>query len=538
MDQGWSRSIRAQLRKRDQEQAYPFTEIFNHYNHVQTELALSKFHNKVQSSGTKSGGAGGAGSQQNNAEIRQYISQLLTQNATLARDLALMDERNSQSEALLLSRQMKIEQLRELEGENRKLQQYLNESEKTLKNAGSKLDEQEKLIQAFQKALESLQQENQDLRTTIEEQKIDKTLVGGKPTGQGGLFFGADDVKTEAVAWNVKQPAQIPLGYKYHHRLSTDPKVTLNCVTYHGQGSAIAAGTSDGRVIFAQSRTGKIGNTVEASKSAITSIASSPDRGNIVFTDGDKHLFLFDTISRSRPTRASLPSIGIQTSYLTSNTIVVINKGRIDSVLIYDCSDKNELKLEQKISTDSTPTAMATHNTSLGIAISHFDKSLSIWTQGPSQLQKLLTLDGIHTLRVTSLAYHPSQPLLLTNSWDAKMNIIDTRTGQISQQINGHLGNYVNKLETGKAVFCSEGTYVAAGSHDGTVKIWDTRMLPNMITNQKPVDFLNANNYPGGLVATLAPTQQCSRNPVTGLEWNINGRQIVAVDQMNLVAYE
>jgi len=533
--ESWSRNIRAQLRRRDLEQSQPFTDIFNHYNQVQSELSLFKFSNKVQ---TANNNNNNNNTSHNNAEIRQYISQLLTQNQTLTRDLALMDERNGQSEALLLSRQMKIEQLRELEQENKKLQQYLAQSERTLKNAGSKLDEQEKLIIAFQSALEHLQRENADLRKSIEEQQIDKSLVGGKPTGAGGFFFGADDVKTEAIAWNVKQPSQLPIGYKYHHRLSTDPKVTVNCVTYHAQGSAIVCGTSEGKIVFAQSRTGKIGNTVEASKSAITSIASSPDRGNIIFSDADKHLFLFDTIARSKPTRVSLPAVGIQSSYLTSNTVAVINKGRIDSVLLYDCSEPGELKLEQKISTDSTPTAMATHNTTLGIAISHFDKSLSIWTQGPSSLQKLLTLDGLHTLRITSLAYHPTSPLILTNSWDAKMNVIDTRSGQIAFQINGHMNNYINKLETGKATFCSDGHYVAAGSHDGSVKIWDTRMLPNLATGDKPVDFFNANSYPGGCVSTLVPTQQCQKYPVTGLEWNPNGRQIVAVDQMNLVTYE
>lgn len=535
-EETWSRNIRAQLRQRDQLQILPYTEIFNHYNQVQNELILTKFNSKIQSSSSSSSNQ--QQQQQNTAEIRQYISQLLSQNQTLTRDLSLMDERNSQNEALLMTRQMRIDQLRELEVENSKLQQYISESEKTLKTAGTKLEEQEKMIQAFQRALEHLQRENLDLRTTLENQSVDQSLVGGKPTAAGGLFFGSDDVKTESVAWSVKQRSQVPLGYKYHHRLSTDPKVQVNCVAYHAQGSAIVCGTSEGRIIFTQARTGKIGNTIDATKHSITSLASSPDRGNIAFTDGDKHLFLFDTIARSRPVRTSLPAIGICTSYLTSNTIAVINKGRIDSVSLYNCSEPTELRLEQKISTDSTPTAMATHNTSLGVAISHFDKSVSIWTQGPSELQKLMTLDGIHKLRITSLAYHPSSPLLLTNSWDATLNVIDTRTGQTTFQINGHLANYVNKLETGKAIFCPDGNYIAAGSHDGSVKIWDTRMMPNIATGEKPVDFFNAGNYPGGLISTLVPTQQCVRCPVTALDWNVNGRQVVAVDQMNLVVYE
>eukprot|EP00461_Guttulinopsis_vulgaris_P004015 UN04016 len=112
---GWSRMIRTQLRKRDQLQAQPYTEIFNHYNQLQSELTMTRFQSRVQST---SSNTNTQQQQQNTAQIRQYISQLVAQNQTLTRDLALMDERNSQNEALLLSRQLKIEQLKEIEQQN------------------------------------------------------------------------------------------------------------------------------------------------------------------------------------------------------------------------------------------------------------------------------------------------------------------------------------------------------------------------------------------------------------------------------------
>lgn len=578
----WSRSIRTQLTQRDQQQSKPYTEIFNHYNQLQGEIAVHKFNSKVQPSTTSNKTQQ---QQSNTAEIRQYISQLLAQNVTLKRDLELMDQRNSQNEALLLSRQLKIETLKEIEQDNKKLQEYLNESEKRLKTAAGTFEEKDKLILAFQRALDGLQKENQDLRTTIEKSKIDPSLMGGQHTSGGSVFFGAEDVKTEAVAWSVKSHSQLPSGYKYHHRISTnDNKSTVTSVAYHAEGNAIVCGTSDGRLLFAQSRTGKLGNVINAAKASITTLASAPSRGNIIYADSDKHLYLYDTIARTKPLSTTLSQAPVGVAYLTSDTVIAVNKARIDSVLLYNINANGnspssaaqagntssflsnnqgqfvtsaavhtlqtntpqsaqhqyDLRLEQKISTDSTPTAIATHNTSMSVAISHFDKSLSVWTQGPSSLQKLLTLDNLHALRITSLMYHPTAPLLLTNSWDAHLNIVDTRTGQMCYKISGPLVGYVNKLENGKAVFCSDGVYVAAGCHDGSVKVWDTRMLSNSATGAKPIDFMHASQYPGGCVSTLAPLAQhnVTRAPVTGLEWNQNGKQLVAVDQLNLITYE
>ncbi|WP_433714488.1 WD40 repeat domain-containing serine/threonine protein kinase [Nocardia sp. CA-084685] len=87
----------------------------------------------------------------------------------------------------------------------------------------------------------------------------------------------------------------------------------------------------------------------------------------------------------------------------------------------------------------------------------------------PTVLTVLTVLTG-HTGPVLSVAFSPDGTLLATGSWDTTVRIWDTRTHQpVEQPLTDHDDQVYS------VAFSPDGTLLATGSWDTTVRIWDTR---------------------------------------------------------------
>ncbi|KAL4887992.1 WD40-repeat-containing domain protein [Aspergillus ambiguus] len=79
---------------------------------------------------------------------------------------------------------------------------------------------------------------------------------------------------------------------------------------------------------------------------------------------------------------------------------------------------------------------------------------------------ELQTLEG-HSGAVGAVAFSPSNQMLATGSHDRTIKLWDTTTGSLQQSLEGHLA-LVRTI-----VFSPCGRLLASGSHDNTVKLWD-----------------------------------------------------------------
>ncbi|KAM6122464.1 autophagy-related protein 16-1 isoform 4-T4 [Pterocles gutturalis] len=134
----------------------------------------------------------------------------------------------------------------------------------------------------------------------------------------------------------------------------------------------------------------------------------------------------------------------------------------------------------------------------------HFDKKIRFWDIRTESIVKELELLG----RITALDLNSERTELLTCSRDDLLKIIDLRVSAVKQTFSAQ--GFKCGSDWTRVVFSPDGNYVAAGSADGVLYIW------NVLT--------------GKLERTLAKHHSSSINAVA---WSPVGAHVVSVDKGN-----
>ncbi|MEE1202698.1 MAG: WD40 repeat domain-containing protein, partial [Bacteroidales bacterium] len=93
------------------------------------------------------------------------------------------------------------------------------------------------------------------------------------------------------------------------------------------------------------------------------------------------------------------------------------------------------------------------------------------------------TLKG-HTYYVTSVAASPDGEYLASGSWDKTVKIWDAKSGGCIRILEGHSEKVFS------ALWSPDGKYLASGSYDKTVKIWDAKSGGCMLTLEGHSDIV------------------------------------------------
>ncbi|XP_046672623.1 autophagy-related protein 16-1 isoform X4 [Homalodisca vitripennis] len=132
----------------------------------------------------------------------------------------------------------------------------------------------------------------------------------------------------------------------------------------------------------------------------------------------------------------------------------------------------------------------------------HFDKTIRFWDMRNEGSTNRIEVNG----RVTSLDLSRDAKYLLSCVRDDTLRVLDLRMNQIVGTF-GHDGFKVG-CDWSRAVFSSEGQYVAVGSVDGSIFIWE-------VATQKVQQILRDNHS----------------SPVTAVAWHPYGNLLASVDR-------
>ncbi|XP_028586540.1 autophagy-related protein 16-1 isoform X2 [Podarcis muralis] len=134
----------------------------------------------------------------------------------------------------------------------------------------------------------------------------------------------------------------------------------------------------------------------------------------------------------------------------------------------------------------------------------HFDKKIRFWDIRTECVVQEMELLG----RITSLDLNPERTELLTCSRDDLLKIIDLRVSAIKQTFSAQ--GFKCGSDWNRAVFSPDGNYVAAGSADGSLYIW------NVLTGK--VERVLSKHH---------------SNSINAVAWSPSGAHVVSVDKGN-----
>lgn len=100
------------------------------------------------------------------------------------------------------------------------------------------------------------------------------------------------------------------------------------------------------------------------------------------------------------------------------------------------------------------------------LASGSWDKEVRIWEL--SNLETKYTLSGVHKTPITALSWQKSSgKLLAVGSSDCTASLWDSNNGKHVGSLTGHSGWVLG------VSFLADESYLATGSWDGSIKIWD-----------------------------------------------------------------
>ena len=248
---------------------------------------------------------------------------------------------------------------------------------------------------------------------------------------------------------------RIPESWKEWKKGPTD----IYFVKYNLLVSVRARGHPSNRLQFARDAARKIEAEIETALLKNGKIVSSGG------PEGDRSVRLWDVETGNllktlkRHTSDGVASVSFSPD---GKTIVSGGRDRNKGVRLWDANTGNLLKnltghTDWIASVSFSPDGKTTVSGS-------WDKTVRLWDVETGDL--LRTLKG-HKDKVASVSFSPDGKMLVSGSWDHTVRLWDADTGNLLKTHKGHKG-FVNSV-----CFSPDSKMIASGSWDKTVRLWD-----------------------------------------------------------------
>ncbi|KAI7879026.1 WD40 repeat-like protein [Lichtheimia hyalospora FSU 10163] len=320
--------------------------------------------------------------------------------------------------------------------------------------------------QLLQRWLDKMNQEAEKMNEATEfyETFLEQARNAGKTVRKSGGKW----IMQPSTSSSTAPSATVIVPTKAFKKLKTDD-AEVYCVRASTTGSMFAAGGAGKKIRIFDGKTGNPIVSLSGSLGAVTSIAFSATDELVLGASTDRSTRIWDLkTNRSRLTLTG--HVGdVSSAEFTADTKRVVTGSYDRTVKLWDLqrgycartifnfSSCNDLAL-----VDAEGQTLVTGN---------LDSKLRVWdTRSGSCIKEL---SDIHKGQITSVSVSPDGSSLLTNSRDDTLKILDLRMYNVVATLRA--STFHNGVNWSRSCYSPDGCYVAAGSENGILHVWNTK---------------------------------------------------------------
>ncbi|CEI93666.1 hypothetical protein RMCBS344292_07897 [Rhizopus microsporus] len=241
----------------------------------------------------------------------------------------------------------------------------------------------------------------------------------------------------------------------------------IHCIAASSKGALFATGGADRKIRLHDTRSGHMIQALGGALQTITSVSFNSTDEMILGSCTDNATRIW-SLSTHRLRHTLTGHIGkVYAAKFTGDSNRVVSGSHDRTLKVWDLQRGYTVRTIFTFSSCNDLCLMDSDGQTL--ISGHLDNHIRFWDTRTGSGIKELT--GVHNGQITSVSMSSDGMYLLTNSRDNTLKIIDIRMYDILKSFQAD--SYHNGLNWSRSTFSPSGSYIAAGSSDGTLFVWN-----------------------------------------------------------------